>query len=80
MIHLRTPSADYGYNHTNRLRIETATEAADIDRSIANACEAHPNRVFVESTPDFLAKAAQVLDLIRAALPACCQGHELKVR
>lgn len=48
--------------------------------AFADAWTGHPNRVFVESTPDFLAKAAQVLELIRAALPACCQGHELKAR
>jgi predicted ATPase len=80
VIHLRTPSADSGYNHANRLRIETATEAADIDRRIANAWEGHPNRIFVESTPDFLTKATQVLELIRAALPGCCKSHQLNAR
>ena len=80
VIHLRTPSADAGYNHVNRLRTESATEAAQIDRRIAEAWAGHQNRIFVESTPDFLAKAAQVIELIRAALPACCQGHELKAR
>ena len=80
VIHLRTPSADSGYNHANQLRIETAAEAAEIDQRIANAWEGHPNRIFVESAADFLAKAAHVLELIRAALPACCQGHQLEAR
>ena len=80
VIHLRTPSAAFGYNHANQLRTETAMEAADIDRRIADAWSGHPNRIFVDSSPDFLGKAARVLDLIRAALPACCQGHELKTK
>jgi hypothetical protein len=80
VIHLRTPSADSGYNHANRLRTETAEQAADVDRRIADAWAGHPNRIFVGSATDFLAKAAQVMELIRAALPPCCRSHELKAR
>ena len=80
VIHLRTPSTDSGYNQSNPLRIETAKQAAAIDRRISDAWTGHPNRVFVESVPDFLAKAAHVMELIRAALPTCCRSHELKAR
>ena len=75
VIHLRTPPLDAGYDHSNRLRIETATQAAAIDGRIAEAWAAHPRRIFVENAPDFLSKATRVLELIRAALPPCCRAH-----
>ena len=78
VIHLRTPAQAGGYDHSNRLRIETASEAAQLDARIANAWQEHPRRVIVESTPDFLAKAARVIELIRAALPPCCQSHQMR--
>lgn len=78
VIHLRPPSADRGYNHANPVRTESAMEAAALDARIADAWSGHRHRVFVDSTPDFLVKAAQVLELIRAALPACCRSHHLK--
>lgn len=78
VIHMRTPSAATGYNHANRVRTESAIEAAELDERIAAAWQGHPNRIFVDSAQDFLSKAARVLDLIRAALPACCQSHDLR--
>jgi hypothetical protein len=77
IIHLRTPTADTGYNHANRVRTESASEAAALDARIEQAWSGHANRVFVESTPDFLVKADQVQKLIRAALPSCCRSHLL---
>jgi predicted ATPase len=77
IIHLRTPTAESGYNHANRVRTESAIEAAALDARIEEAWSGHPNRVFVESTSDFLVKAEQVLELIRAALPSCCRSHLL---
>lgn len=76
VIHLRTPSADGGYNHANRLRTESADEAAALDARILQAWTGHSHHVVVESTPDFLAKAARVIELIRAELPRCCQTHK----
>jgi predicted ATPase len=75
VIHLRTPSAERGYNHQNVLRTESAVEAAAIDERIARAWSSHPQRFFVESSADFLEKAARAIALIRAELPACCREH-----
>lgn len=73
VIHLRTPAPNNGYNHQNPLRIESAAEAAAIDARIAQAWAGHPRRFIVEAAPDFLAKAARVIDLVRAELPPCCR-------
>lgn len=75
VIHLRTPSAALGYNHSNTLRVEPALVAAEIDRRIEEAWSGHPRRFFVESREDFLAKAAETLHLLRDELPECCRGH-----
>jgi predicted ATPase len=80
VIHLRTPSQDDGYNHANRLRTESATEAKALDDRILRAWDGHPHRIVVESSPDFLAKAARVIELIRTELPPCCLAHDLKAR
>ena len=75
VIHMRTPPLDHGYNHDNPLRIESATEAAAIDEKIAAAWVRHPRCFSVEAAPDFLAKAARALDLLRLEMPECCRGH-----
>jgi hypothetical protein len=74
VIHLRTPLA--GYNHQNSLRIESQAEAGIIDERIATAWTGHPRRHFVSSTSDFLTKAQQAIELIRAEVPECCCGHD----
>ena len=73
VVHLRTPAQTNGYDHANPARIETATEALEIDRRIADAWEGHPRRVFVECSGDFLQKAARALDVLRGWMPACCR-------
>ena len=75
VVHMRTPTTDAGYNHQNPLRVETALEAAAIDARIAKAWERHPRRFEVSSTSDFLVKAARVIEIVRAELPACCGHH-----
>jgi predicted ATPase len=75
VIHLRTPPLGNGYNHQNPLRTESAVEAAEVDRRILRIWETHPRRFVVEATPDFLKKAARVLELMRAELPECCRHH-----
>lgn len=75
VIHLRTPSANLGYNHSNELRIETATAAALIDARIEQVWQGHPRRFFVESRADFLLKAAETLRRLRDELPACCAAQ-----
>lgn len=75
VIHLRTPAADQGYNHQNPLRTESAATAADIDARIARAWERHPRRFMVESSAEFLDKAAHALGILRGELPDCCKRH-----
>ena len=75
VIHLRTPSAANGYNHANPIRVETAAEARAIDDRILTAWEGHPRRLVIESRPDFLEKAAEVIETVRSVLPSCCRAH-----
>lgn len=75
VIHLRTPGAGGGYNNVNPLRIENAVDAAAIDLRIATAWETHPRRFVVEAAPDFVTKATQALEILRAELPECCRAH-----
>jgi predicted ATPase len=75
VIHLRTPTGDAGYNRENPLRIESASEAAAVDDRILCAWQAHPRRFVVDAAPDFLAKAAAALEMLRAELPECCRRH-----
>jgi predicted ATPase len=79
VIHLRTPRVDNGYNHQNPLRTESAIEAAEVDVRILEVWNAHPRRFIVDATPDFLAKAARVLELLRTELPECCRHHVIPV-
>ena len=77
VIHLRTPTAELGYNHQNPLRTETAARAAEVDDLILRAWDGHPRRWLIESSTDFLDKAARALDALRGELPECCRGHEV---
>ena len=75
VIHLRTPPSGRGYDRSNPLRIESSAEAVRIDERIAQEWDGHPRRFTVEANLDFVAKATQALDLVRAELPECCRGH-----
>lgn len=75
VIHLRTPGDGAGYNHVNPLRRETPAEARAIDERIVEAWNAHPRRSFVEATPEFVDKLAQVLALLHEEVPRCCGGE-----
>jgi predicted ATPase len=77
VVHLRTPTTDGGYNHQNPLRIESAVEAAAIDARIAESWVGHPRRFEVGPMPDFLAKVARVVEIVRAELPDCCRRHPI---
>ena len=77
VIHLRTPPADGGYNRQNPLRTEDAMTARAIDQRIALAWEGHPNRVFIDSSADFVEKARRAIALIKDNLPECCKQHPL---
>ena len=75
VIHLRTPAVEHGYNHQNPLRTESPAMAAEIDARIAQAWALHSRRFIVESSSDFLDKAARALQILRGEMPECCQRH-----
>lgn len=62
-------------NHQNPLRTESAAMAAEVDARIASAWATHPRRFMVESSVDFLDKAARALEILRQELPECCRHH-----
>jgi predicted ATPase len=74
VIHLRTPSQANGYNYRNPLRKETPDEALAIDERIGAIWSRHPGYVEVPATEDFLVKAQQALELLRAEVPPCCRS------
>lgn len=71
VIHLRTPTLSTAYNRRNPFRIESL-EAAAIDEQIAAAWSDHPHRFVIDSTEDFLHKAARALSVLRDQVPECC--------
>lgn len=73
VVHLRVPDVS-GYNHQNPVRIETALEAASIDKRIAEIWSGHPHRLDVPSSPDFFEKAQRALSLIVSMVPSCCRA------
>lgn len=75
VIHLRTPGAEMGYDHSNPLRIETAVEARAVDERIAMAWARHPRRFEIAPASSFLAKAARAVEILRGELPECCRRH-----
>jgi len=75
VIHLRTPALEHGYNHQNPLRTESASDAVDIDARIVRVWEQHPRRFIIESSADFLDKAARALEVLRGEVPECCRQH-----
>lgn len=77
VIHLRTPTLALGYNHQNPLRTESAARAAEVDAQILVAWEGHPRRWLIESSADFLDKAARALEALRSELPVCCRDHQV---
>lgn len=75
VIHLRTPSAEGGYNRQNPLRTESPSDAAALDEKIARAWAQHPRVLVVQNMPDFLTKARIALDFLQQEVPKCCRGH-----
>jgi len=78
VIHLRSPALSQGYDHSNPVRIESASEAAHIDERIFNVWSKHPNRIVIESSQDFLEKMAIAIRAIKDQLPECCRGHKIR--
>jgi len=79
VIHLRTPTIERGYNHSNPMRIESPEQAYLLDQKIERAWAAHPNRIIVDSTETFTDKIEQVMEIIRQGLWDCCE-HARDVR
>jgi hypothetical protein len=77
VIHLRTPSAEAGYGHSNPQRTESALAARALDNRILDAWSGHPRRIIVESEADFVQKVARAVKAIRDELPACCRRHPI---
>jgi predicted ATPase len=75
VIHLRTPTTPDAYTQENPLRIESLEEAAAIDARIAEHWGTHPRRFVIDSTSDFLTKAARALAILREQVPECCRHH-----
>ena len=73
VIHLRTPTNERGYGHSNPMRIESAEQAAEIDDRLLGAWRGHPHQIIIESSEDFLAKAKKAIDLIESLVPECCR-------
>lgn len=79
VIHLATPPESAGYNKANRLRIESASEARELDARILNAWSEHPHRHVISSRTEFGDKALEALEQLRSELPHCCHDHALQV-
>lgn len=77
VIHMRTPSREMGYNHSNRLRTESAARAAEIDALILDAWAGHPRRRLIDPAENFLEKASRAVAVLREELPQCCRHHEV---
>lgn len=75
VIHLRSPSREHGYNHQNPIRIESAEEAARIDRRIQEIWCNHPKYVEVPSADSFLEKMNKAISLMKEEVPECCRTH-----
>lgn len=75
VIHLRSPSAEQGYNHQNPLRIESDAQAKEIDEKIHAIWSSHPRYKMVESSPSFVLKTNSALNEIAATLPDCCRSR-----
>lgn len=77
VVHLRTPSAERGYDRSNPVRRESAAEAAALDARVLAAWEGHPRRIVVDSEDDFLRKLARAVAGIRCEIPECCRTHRI---
>lgn len=76
VIHLRSPSDQFGYNHRNPLRVESAFQAHEIDDKIATIWKNHPRYECVPSDENFLIKAKNSLDLIAKFQQECFQKNK----
>lgn len=74
VIHLESPGSINGYDHSNPIRIETASEARELDKRIAKVWDDHPKRYFVKSRNTFIEKLDEVIGILKTELPNCFDG------
>lgn len=70
VVHLRTPTVDGVYNHSNPVRLENARTAQLIDERILAAWEGHPNRIIIDAAASFEDKLHATLEAIKPWIPA----------
>lgn len=75
VIHLRVPDGHNGYRK-DALRRESEREAGEIDARLVEVWAAHPRRMFIESSVDFVQKAQRALALLRAELTCCAANAQ----
>lgn len=68
VIHLHTPSQALGYDNSNPMRLETAAQAAELDKRIERVWQGHPNRFVVPAMETFTDKLDHVTSMIRSEL------------
>lgn len=76
VIHLSTPASGQGYTG-DRIRVESARQAGELDRMIVDAWNGHAHRTVVAASTDFTSKALEALKVIRDQLPTCCLAHPI---
>ncbi len=75
VIHLSTAGLANGYNLNNPVRIESASEALEIDERIYTIWKDHPNYTRIDSTLNFLDKIEQAVLNINKFVPECCKNN-----
>ena len=75
VIHLRAQKTEHANHLQNPARLEHSDSPLALDQRIAEGWEGHPNRVFLDSTPDVREKVQHTLRLVFELLPPYCQSH-----
>lgn len=72
VIHLRPPKTERAHHYPNPIHLDSTMSP---DARIAEDWNGHPNRAFVDDTPDFQEKVLRTVGLLQEVLPPCCQHH-----
>jgi len=66
IIHLQSPTADDGYDFSNPIRTESASQARLLDTKIQKVWHKHPQWKFVANKKSFIEKVEEVLAILRS--------------
>jgi hypothetical protein len=66
VVHMQSPTAYNGYDFSNPIRTESASQAKMLDRKILQVWAKHPHRVVVAHKKSFIEKVEEVLSVIGA--------------